>query len=399
MAFSVWVLAIVLVLASTWLTLRRLDKKPAPPKNFPPVSILKPLKGLDIGLKANLESFFLLDYPEYELIFSVAEANDPAISVVHRLQDTYPNVRARLIIGAETLGWNPKVNNLLRSYQSTRHDLLLISDSNVKVEAHYLREMVAELTEGVGVVTAVVAGTSPRGVGGLLETIYLNSFYARGLNLAFACGKPCVVGKSMLFRKSVADRFGGLEALANYLAEDYMLGEKMAELGLRVALAHAPIEQFVGRHSFQSFWQRHLRWGRIRKAHAPLAFFIEPLFTPLVSGILGGIALGDWIGLPLFGGMHLFLWMICDLSIDARLAGNGQLPLRAGAWLLREALALPLWLAVAMGNTVDWRGHQLRLRPGGRIEGIACGTQLVAEESQPFFGEQPPVPTKLRATT
>jgi ceramide glucosyltransferase len=385
MAGSFWALNLLFVFVGSWLALRRLARAPAPTESQPAVSILKPLKGADPGLRENLETFFLLDYPEYELLFSVAEGTDPAVAVVNELRRKYPAVISRLLVGAEAVGLNPKVNNLTRSYRQASHDVILISDSNVRVAPDYLRRKVAELRPGVGVVTATVAGLAPEGWGGRLEAMYLNTFYARGLSLAFASGNPCVIGKSMMFRRSVAARFGGIRALGDYLAEDYALGEAMRKIGLTVALAAAPIDQHIGSYSFRAFWDRHLRWGRIRKAHAPGAFLLEPLFTPAFAGLFAGIAGG-----VLAGTLTVAAWAACDLALMARFSRRLDTWAPA-AWLAREALSLPLWVAVASGNSVHWRGTTLQLAIGGKIS--------VEESEWSFSGEPRPARTKWKDIT
>src|SRR3989344_3043795 len=154
-------LALGLTICGTLLTLRRF-RTPPPHlrRDFAryPVTILKPLKGVDPALEANLESFFLLDYPEYEIFFSVADPNDPALKVVRRVLRRHPDVKARVLVGAVELGLNPKVNNMVLSYDRASHDLILISDSNVRVKPDYLTRVVAHMDRDVGIVTAVVAG-------------------------------------------------------------------------------------------------------------------------------------------------------------------------------------------------------------------------------------------------
>jgi ceramide glucosyltransferase len=242
------------------------------------------------------------------------------------------------------------------------------------------------------VVTATVAGVKPGGWGGRLEATYLNTFYARGMSLAFATGNPCVIGKSMLFRRSDASRFGGIRALGEFLAEDYALGEEMRKLGLSVELMDSPIEQYIGAYSFKSFWDRHLRWGRIRKAHAPAAFLAEPLFTPLASGIAGGFALHGIQGFFL----TFSLWGICDLALNYRLSRRERvLWWQPAAWLARELLAFPQWVAAASGNSVQWRGSTLFLSYGGKIQEGEKEWRSEVTSS----GAQLPARTKLRGTT
>ncbi|MGZ3659406.1 MAG: ceramide glucosyltransferase [Bdellovibrionota bacterium] len=388
----IWALSALFVLTGTALVCRRLNlgRKPAIPQTgLPAISVLKPLKGADSGMRDNLESFFQVDYPEFELLFSVAEGTDPAVAVVNELRKRYPQVSARLLCGAENVGMNPKVNNLTRSYRQASYDIVLISDSNVRIAPDYLRKKVAFLTPDVGVVTAAVAGIQPKGLGGMLEAVYLNTFYARGMSLAFATGNPCVVGKSMLFRRSVAARFGGIRALADYLAEDFAFGEEMRKLGLKVAMMDEPVNQFIGVYSFRSFWDRHLRWGRIRKVHAPAAFLLEPLTTPMVSGILLSLSLHSWHPM-----LYTFaLCGACDILLMTRISRrfDAWAPF---AWLLRESLSLPLWFAVAGGNTVEWRGSTLTLSYGGKIQER---DEEWAETSS--SGAQLPARTRSKGTT
>ena len=330
---------------------------------------MKPLKGADEGLAQNLSTFFTLNYPDYELIFSVAERDDPAVVIVEQLMEAYPGTRAKLIIGHVEAGPNPKVNNLIRSYEEAQYDWILISDSNVRVRRDYLKRTMGQVETGVGLVTSIVSGHAPEGLGGHLEAVYLNTFYARGMNLADALGHACVVGKSMLLRRSVADRFGGMRNLARYLAEDYMAGRAVESLGMRVVIAADPIPQHIGKYSLASFWARHVRWGRIRKAQAPVTFLFEPLLTSLVSGVFGAIACSSSFGCSFltFLSAHLVVWWFCDALLMGKMsrALNLNFPV---IWLARELSAFPLWVHIASGNTVSWRGRTLKIEAGGLLE-------------------------------
>jgi len=368
---TLWALALSLALYGAWVAFKHFSSTPPhldAPFGLYPVSILKPLKGNDPGLKENLSSFFVLDYPDYELIFSVASENDPARFVVEGLLRQFPRVPARLIVGEVEAGINPKVNNLHRSYELAKHDLLLISDSNVRVQPSYLRRMVGHMDSGVGMVTSVISGCDSSGLGGELEMNHLNTFYSRGMVLLDALKHPCVVGKSMLFRRSVANRFGGIKTLACYLAEDYMAGEAMRKLGLRVVTASDPIEQYIGKRTLTDFWQRNVRWGRIRKAQAPLAFVVEPLLGSIVSGLLGGFAFHHLfdVSIAAFLMVHLTIWGACDLVVGKSLRQTFHYR-TPGIWCLREVLMIVLWFHIASGNTVQWRGKELTLRDGGLL--------------------------------
>jgi cellulose synthase/poly-beta-1,6-N-acetylglucosamine synthase-like glycosyltransferase len=373
MMFFVWALGLSATILGTWHALKRLHRTPPhldAPFALYPVSVLKPLKGDESGhLKENLEGFFKLDYPEFELIFSVGSFADPARSVVEALMEKYPHVSSRLIIGATDVGPNPKVNNLVRSYETAKYDLLLISDSNVRVPSNYIRHVVAHLDSSVGIVTAVVAGKNPNSMGAHLEAMYLNTFYARYMLMAEGFKMPCVVGKSMLLSRTHANRFGGIRMLGKYLAEDYMAGIAMQKLGLKSVIMSDPIHQEIGTYSVKDFWKRHTRWGRLRKSQAPVPFFFEPLFGAIVNGIIGASVMNTVLHIPMafFLIAHLSIWAFCDLMQVKRLGSQLSVPM-AIAWFLREIVSVPMWIHVASGNSVQWRGRTLHLKPGGLLE-------------------------------
>jgi ceramide glucosyltransferase len=334
-----------------------------------PISILKPLKGNEPLLEQNLRSFFQINYFKFEILFSIADANDPSRAVVENLIAQYPLVAASLVIGEERIGPNPKVNNLVRSYRDARFDWILISDSNVEAPSNYLHEKIRNFTPDVGVVTAVVHGTRPSSLGGYLEAAFLNTFYARWMFLSAYFGQECVVGKSMLFRKSTATRFGGFQQLGRFLAEDYMTGRAMRMLGLKVIMMNASISQPLGNYGFIAFWRRHIRWGRIRKSQAPLPVFFEPWTTLLPSGIAGAYALHSLFAVsPIHAFLsHALIWFLADMAVST-CVGEKPTIRYCLAWILRELLALPMWLQMVSGSTVDWRGTKLRLKSGGLLE-------------------------------
>lgn len=364
-----WGLALFMVTWGTWLTLRHLRPRPATVKPQA-VSILKPLKGIDFQLEENLESFFRLEYPKFELLFSVASEDDPACEIIRRVASKYPRVQARIFYGEVKIGGNPKVNNLIKSSYSARHDWILVSDSNVRVPRDYLQQVTQDFDETTGVVTAVVSGQYlGQGFGAPLEATYLNTFYSRWMLIAIAFGAPVVIGKSMLFRKSDAARFGGIDTLSRYLAEDFMAGHAMKMLGKGVRVMNEPIVQMIGNYSLSEFWSRHVRWGRIRKSQSPLTFPLEPLLSFWVSGCLGAFALTHFHILPFAAALalHAGVWFVSDVLLMLRMKESLR-PKNLAAWLARETLHLPLWFHIACGNSVNWRGNKLKLNQGGLLE-------------------------------
>lgn len=193
------------MLALGWVTRRGRGR--GLPEHTPPVTIFKPLKGLDEELEANLRSFFHLDYPVYQLLFGVADAGDPAIAVVQKLMGEHPDRDARLVVGAPAFGLNPKVENLASMDRFRKYDVILISDSNVRVRPSYLRETAKYLAEpGVGLVTNLFAGVGETHSGAIMENLQLNGFIAGGMALASVLRVTCVVGKSMLMPVKALER-------------------------------------------------------------------------------------------------------------------------------------------------------------------------------------------------
>lgn len=343
--------------------------------DYPSISILKPLKGSDAGLYENLRSFFELDYPHFEILFCLESSGDPAFEIARNLASEFPKVSAQILTGLSA-GSNPKIQNILKGYEAASYDKILISDSNVIVHKAYLKEIVSQFDASTGIVTSAVIGSSPRTFGAQLENIFLSTFYSRWMKLSSWAGFDCVVGKSMLFRKSDSEKFGGLKTLSCYLAEDYMAGVAMKHLNRKIVLSNRPLLQNLGNMSFKDFWNRHIRWGRMRKAQAPLAFFIEPFSYSLSSAAIGSSTMAfmwDMSFLKLFFA-YVFIWMTADFLIFIRLHVENVAPYLRGFglkwiiyWIAREVLALPLWIHISLGKTVLWRGTRLRIHSGGLI--------------------------------
>jgi len=204
------------------------------------VSVLKPLCGRDDSLEANLRGFFQQDHEEFELVFGVRGADDPSLDVVRALRDEFPDVNCRVVIHDGRRGANPKVANLRAMVEVTNHDVLVVSDSNVKVPRDYVRRMQSELMEpGVGLVSSLVVGCGEESLGATLEGLHLTGAVAPSIALATELGHAAVIGKSMMFRRSIFDGLGGFESVAHVLAEDYVIGRMFDAAGYRVVLSRS----------------------------------------------------------------------------------------------------------------------------------------------------------------
>jgi ceramide glucosyltransferase len=270
------------------------------------------------------------------------------------------------------IGLNPKVNNLANMLTAARHEVLLISDSNVRVRATCLREMVARLLQpGVGLVTSQIRATGGTGLGGRLEALQLNTFVTGGIAAAtLLLRRVGAVGKSMLLRRCDLERIGGFEELGRYLAEDQVCGEKLKEAGLRVMVCPEPVDNVLGEIDLRGFAGRHLRWAKIRRHIAPAGYAAEILTNPMVPSLL-------YVGLyPGLRAVSLVALTLTVLSLTA-LASERRLSIRRfplvypALELLRGTLLAVLWVVPFLSRTVAWRGHRYRIGRRTLLEPLA----------------------------
>lgn len=309
-----------------------------------------------------------MDYPEYEILISFSHDNDPSIASLKDLMSRYPKIKSKLIIGSHPHIENPKVNNLLTSYQQATYEILLISDSNIRVEPNYLKLHSSLLKENVGLITAVISGRNPNTFFGHMEICNLNTFSARWMLILNALGNPVVMGKSMMFRRSDFNRFGGIKTLGCYIAEDYMAGQAMKYLGKKTEILNCPVEQSLNDYRLKDFFNRQIRWGRLRKSQSIFAILAEPLTTAVGGLIFGAYAFHTIFNFSIlsFAIMHLSLWLLLDF-IQLQLMGNKITPSSLMAWILREITYFPIWIVILCGKKVDWKGKKIVLSPGGVI--------------------------------
>ncbi len=336
------------------------QRAPTGATRLEPVSVLKPLNGADDDLYENLRSFFEQDLPEFQLLFGVTNEADPAVPIVARLQREFPDVECRLVAHSEGSALNPKVQNLLGMLPHARHDLLLISDSNVRAPRHYLRELAAlHAQPGVGMVTNLFAGTGERTLGAALENVQLNGFCAAGSALPTLSGDAAVVGKSTLFSRAALDRLGGLARLSCVLAEDFVLGKMFQNAGQRVLIAPTVLETPNPDRSLRAAFARHLRWSMLRWRLRPAVALLEPLTSPLLMLAFAHCAFGHYAWLwffALLAGRDLGGWLLL------RGFRRAWLPILLGP--VREIAFPAIWSIGLFKRHVRWQGRRLRLSAG-----------------------------------
>jgi len=359
------VLSAFITTVATRLVLRA--PSPPEPKEWPPVSILKPLKGVDPGLEENLESFLALDYPNYEIILGTAEADDPAFAIALKIANK-AQVRVEVLADPTMIGCNPKVNNLANLHPKAHHELILISDSNVRVRPDYLKNLVAHREQaGGGLAWSVFRGIGWKGFFGGLEALQVN-----GMVLGGMCGihkflrLPCALGKSMLLGKKDLEAIGGWSALADYLAEDQVIAEEVKKTGAPVVLANAAVDNILGPRTLAGFSGRHLRWCRLRR-HLNLAaylgeFFVNPVFLSLVL-----LALVRTPRVALLSALTLLSVSMLDFFGESFLGVRRSVLAYPVAELAFSILRGVLWFVPFFSNVVVWRGNRLHLGKRSRI--------------------------------
>jgi len=329
--------------------------------NCPPVSILKPLKGVDADLESNLESFFDLDYPDYEIVFGVQEPTDSALAVARRVAERHPRVPVRFVIGGPDVGLNRKVNNLANILPRTRFEHLLISDSNVMVMPDMLSDMMARLSRpGVGLVTSFIRGTGGSGLGGALESLQLNTFVMGGVAAVSGLGRVCAVGKSMLLRRRDLERIGGFARLGRFLAEDQVCGEEIDALGLEVVVCPRPVDNVLGRLSVRSFAGRHLRWARIRRRIHPLAYAGETLTNPVPPAV-ALLIVEPGVYSAAVAALTIAILSTVAFESERALGVRRRALVYPPLEVLRGLTVGALWPVPFLSSSVAWRGTRYRV--------------------------------------
>jgi ceramide glucosyltransferase len=356
--------AVIYSLLQIVAALRYLAVRPPVVLSTEPVSILKPLAGLDLDLESNLRTFFQQDYPAFEILFAMRSEADPAAEVVTRLQREYPNVSSRLVLTGEPPYPNAKVFSLDRMLAAASNDLVVMSDSDIRVTSDFLRTLAAEFqTADLGVATCPYRAVPGASFWSRLEATGMNTdFWGSALVARMLEGTHFAVGPTIVARRNVLQSIGGFARLKDYLAEDFVLGKFAAEAGHGVILSSYVVEHHIGSTTLQQNISHRLRWTRSTRRSRP-AGYVGQLFTmPLPLALLVFAAFPSWWPVLLVAGI---VRVVAAYIVSARV-------LRARiTWLLlpiEDLLGFCFWIAGFFGNTISWRGRRYKLFSDGRFE-------------------------------
>jgi ceramide glucosyltransferase len=323
------------------------------------ISILRPVCGIENFIEQTLRSAFQLEHPRYEILFCVADANDPVIPLVERLITTHPTVEARLLIGNAQVGANPKLNNLVKGWQAARYDWILMADSNVLMPKDQLQRMLSAWRHDTGLVCSPPIGGAPGNLWAELECAFLNTYQARWQCFADSIGLGFAQGKSMLWRRELLDAAGGIEALGREIAEDAAATKLARARGLRVRLVTDPFVQPLGRRDAAGVWRRQVRWARLRRQTFKW-FFVPEIFVGALPPAIAAAAVAAALGWPILGTIVplIAVWYAAEAFL-AHTAGWQLSPRSVAIWLLRDALLPVLWIAAWLGDDFEWRGNAM----------------------------------------
>jgi ceramide glucosyltransferase len=334
----------------------------AAPSQAPFVSLVRPVCGRDNFCEETLGSSFSLDYPHYEVIFCVARANDPIVPVVETLIAANTNIPARLIVGDEKVGANPKLNNCVRGWDAASAPWIVLADANVLMPPDYIQRLLASWRPRSGLVCSMPLGSHPQNLAAEWECAFLNSFEARWQFCGEVFGLGFAQGKTMLWRRDVLESGGGIRALASEIAEDAASTKLVRAQKLKVHLIDSPFEQPLGARRFRDVWQRQSRWARMRRATFPW-YFLPEIFAgaalPLVATLYAALAFEWPLSLTLLGFGLIWYGPESLLTKVNKWHFSWSLP---ALFLLRDLMLPIIYIDAWCVDSFSWRGNEMNLR-------------------------------------
>jgi ceramide glucosyltransferase len=349
---------------------RRANRNVQPTHGLPPVSILKPLKGTDPDIYESFRSHCLQDYPEYEIVFGVSEADDPAVASVQQLQREFPERAIRLVVCSQKLGANVKVSNLEQMLAAARYQHLLVNDSDIRVERDYLRRVMAPLMDAhIGMVTCLYRGVPAATFGSRLEALGISTDFCPGVLVArqLEGGVRFGLGSTLAFRRADLEKIGGFRSFVDFLADDYELGQRITGLGLRVELSDVVVETHLPAYDVAGFLAHQLRWARsVRDARAKGYIGLVSTYGMMWAMLVVIAAGGGWWSWLAFG-VTVLLRFAVAIAVGSAVLEDRRL--LENLWLLpvRDLTAVGVWAVSFAGHSVTWRGDRFLLKKGRLI--------------------------------
>jgi ceramide glucosyltransferase len=337
--------------------------------NFhPPISILKPICGVDWELYENLISFCQQDYPKYQIIFSVRDSKDPSIEIIKKIIDRLPDLDLSLVIRDRTIGTNLKVSNLANAEVEAKYSILLISDSDIRVKSDYLKQIVQPMCDSkVGVVTCLYNSLVKGWVAAFEALDISTQFHSRVLTARKLEGVKFALGSTIVIRKTVLEEIGGFLSIADYLADDFQLGNLPAQKGYKVVLSNYIVEHILANVTIHDFLQRQIRWAKVIRVERFWGY-LGLIFTQGTTiGLLFWLAtLGSrlgWFVLLVIWSMRLLMaWILGIRSLKDPVA-------KKFFWLVpfRDLVSFAIWFYSLVGNKIEWRGRKFKLVESGKL--------------------------------
>ncbi|SNB46517.1 bacteriohopanetetrol glucosamine biosynthesis glycosyltransferase HpnI [Geobacter sp. DSM 9736] len=334
-----------------------------------PVTILKPVKGVDAESFENFASFCRQDYSEFQIVFAAASADDPVVPVIRRLMAEFPDRDIDLVIDGRIYGPNYKVCNLINAFPRAKHDILIVCDSDIRVGTRFLQEVCASFADPqVGLVTSLYRTRGVHGAATAIEALGFTTEMVPNVMVARRLeGLSFALGASMAVRREALEAIGGFPALVDYLADDYQLGNKVHRAGYRLELSDYWVESIMHRESLDSVLSRQLRWARTMRVSRPGGYFASGITQPAPAALLA--LLLEYGSATAWGAVILlyFVRSIVSLVYSRRFVRDGLLPRYLWLLPLRDLLSFGTWALSFLGSRVRWRGHLFRVLPGGKL--------------------------------
>ena len=357
-------LGLVQCLVGWFFVVRFAGQSSGVPTALPPITILRPMCGVEPLLEEALVTCFSQDYPDYQIVFGLQDPSDPALEVLNRVKERFPDRDIAIVVDTTSHGPNRKVGNLINMLPAAKHEILVISDSDLHLPANYLERLAVELEKpNVGMVSCLYVGHPPadRGIWERLGATQITHAFLPGVLISRAMGRQDCLGSTAMMTKETLARIGGFEGLVELLAEDNVMGQRVRALGLDINLADTVVATTVPESQFRSLWLHETRWTRTIRILAPYALIASTLQYPLFWSALSVIVSGGASWAVMFFLIGWLIRAIVSGGIDDELRfrlGTAMRTIPVWIYPVRDILSVVEIIASYSIDEVIWRGHK-----------------------------------------